>query len=166
MQSTDTKKESMMTTTPRGASGYHKAPDTTFDDEERGGTTTNVRVAFGGRQPDSNVSGIGAGPGGSRRKRRRQRSQRGKRRHPQGRVQGEGLNREHIFQELEGLLRQIREEAEESSNRTEEEVNAMAHTVATFTRELEEQSDPVSERLRSEYQRIRETLTQALRGER
>lgn len=155
-----------MTTTPRGASGHHKAPDSAFDDEEREGTTTDVRAALGGRQPDSKVSEIGAGAGGSRRRRRRQRSQRGKRWRPQGHVHSEGMNREHIFQELEGLLRQIREEAEESPNRAEEEVSAMAQTVTTFTKELEEQSDPVSERLRSEYQRIREILTQALRGER
>jgi hypothetical protein len=165
-QSTDTKKESMMTTTPRGASGHHQAPDSAFDGEEREGTTTEVRIALGGRQPDSNISAIGGGAGGSRRKRRRQRSPGGKRWRPQGHVHSEGLNREHIFQELEGLLRQIREEAEESSNRTVEEVGAMARTVTTFTKELEEQSDPVSERLRSEYQRIRGMLTQALRGER
>jgi len=155
-----------MSTTPRGASGHHKSFDSAFDGEERGGTSADGRAALGGRQPGSNVSGIGAGAAGSRRKRRRQRPQRGKHRGPQGRVHSEGVNREHIFQELEGLLRQIREEAEESCNRAEEEVNAMARTVTTFTKELEDQSDPVSERLRSEYQRIREMLTQALRGER
>jgi hypothetical protein len=155
----------MMTTTRQGASGHYKAPDSAFDDEQRGGTTDDLCAALGAWQPDPHVPESGAVPGGSRRKRRR-RSQRGKRRRPQGPVHSEGLNREHIFQELEGLLRQIREEAEESSNRAAEEVSAMAHTVTTFTRELEEQSGPVSERLRSEYQRIREMLTQALRGER
>jgi hypothetical protein len=156
----------MMTTTRQGASGHHKAPDSAFDDEGRESTNTDVRAAAGGWQPDSHVSEIGGAGGGSRRKRRRQRSQRGKRRRPQGHVHSEGVSREHIFQELEGLLRQIREEAEESSNWTEEKISSMAQTVGTFTKELEEQSDPVSQRLRSEYQRIREMLTQALRGER
>ena len=156
-----------MTTTRQGASGHHKAPDSAFDGEEREGTTTDgAHCCSAAGSPIPMFPRSGERAGGSRRKRRRQRSQRGKRRRPQGHVHSEGMNREHIFQELEGLLRQIREEAEESSNRTEEEVSAMARTVTTFTKELEEQSDPVSERLRSEYQRIREMLTQALRGER
>jgi hypothetical protein len=165
-QSADTKKESMMTTTRQGAPGRHKAPDSAFDDEGREGANTDVRAAAGGWQPESRVSEIGGAAGGSRRKRRRQRSQRGKHRRPQGHVHGEGVSREHIFQELEGLLRQIREEAEESSNWAEDKINSMAKTVSTFTKELEEQSEPVSERLRSEYQRVREMLTQVLRGER
>jgi len=106
------------------------------------------------------------GPGGSRRKRRRQRSQRGRHRRP-GPSQTQQLDivsRERIFQELEGLLRQIREEAEESAGCAEEHVAEMAHAVATFTKSLEEQSDPISERVRGEYQRIRDKLSQALKG--
>jgi hypothetical protein len=154
----------MMTTTPRGASGHHKTAGSACNGEDREGASADGGAALGGRQPSSTVSEIGAGAGGSRRKRRRQRAQRGKGRRLQGHIHSEGVNREHMFQELEGLLRQIREEAEESSNRAEDEVSAIAHTVTTFTKELEEQFDPVSERLRSEYQRIRAMLTQALRG--
>jgi hypothetical protein len=155
----------MMTTTRQGASGHHKAPDSAFDDEQREGTSDDACADLGAWQPDPHFPEIRAAAGGSRRKRRK-RSTRGKHRRSQVHGHSEGVNREHIFQELEGLLRQIREEAEESSNRATEEVSAMARTVTTFTRELEEQSGPVSERLRSEYQRIREMLTQALRGER
>jgi hypothetical protein len=110
--------------------------------------------------------GRSTGPGGSRRKRRRQRSQRGRHRPPgpSHAQQLDVVSRERIFQELEGLLRQIREEAEESAGWTEEQVANMAHVVVTFTRSLEEQSDPISERVRSEYQRIREKLSQALRS--
>lgn len=124
--------------------------------------TDGGQAAFAdGRQPGA--------PGGSRKKRRRQRSQRGKRRHP---VQGgrapqtEAGNRERIFQDIEGLLRQIREQAEESPAWTEEELRAITQTVTSFTKSLEEEVDPVSERARSEYQRVREKLSQALRGER
>jgi hypothetical protein len=42
----------------------------------------------------------------------------------------------------------------------------MAHTVSTFTKALEERSDPISERMHSEYQRIRGQLVQTLRGDR
>jgi len=155
-----------MTTTRQGASGHHKAPDSAFDGEDREGTNTAVRAAADGWQPDSEASAICGVAGGSRRKRHRQRSPRGKRRRQQGHAHIEGVSRECIFQELEGLLRQIREEAEESPNRAEEEVSTIARAVVTFTKELEEQSGPISERLRGEYQRIRERLTQALRAER
>ena len=74
------------------------------------------------------------------------------------------VSRERIFQELEGLLRQIREEAEESRAGAAANVTEMAHAVATFTKSLEEQSDPISDRVRSEYQRIRDKLSQALKG--
>lgn len=80
--------------------------------------------------------------------------------------QAEGINRERIFQDLEGLLRQIREEAEESSNGSvsEDRIGEMARAVSAFSKVLEEQSDPISERARGEYQRIREKLVQALRS--
>ena len=154
-----------MTTTRQGALGHHEAPDSTSGRANAEGTDHDARVAAGAWQPSSSLSDMGGG-GGSRRKRRRQRSQRANRRRPQGQGHTEGINRERMFQELEGLLRQIREEAEESSTWPEADINAMAHSVSTFTKELEGQSDPISDRMRSEYQRIRERLAQALRGER
>jgi hypothetical protein len=165
-QNTDTKKESMMTTTREGASGHHKAPERAFDGEDREGTATDGRTAADGWQPDSYAAEVGGSAGGARRKRRRQRPARGKRQRSQGHAQAEDVSREGIFQELEGLLRQIREEAQESPNRPEEEISAIARTVSTFTKTLEDQGDPISERLRTEYQRLREMLTQRLRGER
>lgn len=80
--------------------------------------------------------------------------------------QFEGASRERIFQDLEGLLRQLREEAEASPAVAAEEISLMAQAVSTFTRALEEQPDPISERVHCEYQRIREKLVQSLRGER
>ena len=154
-----------MITTRQGASGHHKAPESAFDGEDPEGTTTDGRTAAGGWRPDSHAAEVGGGAGGARRKRRRQRPARGKRQRSRGHVQAENVSREGILQELEGLLRQIREEAEESLNRPEEEISAIARTVSTFTRELEEQCDPISERLRTEYQRLRGMLTQRLRGE-
>jgi hypothetical protein len=164
-QNTETKKESMMTTTRRGASEHHKAPESAFDGEDREGTTTDGRTAADSWQPHPYAAEVGGAGGGTRRKRRRQRPARGKRRRSQNHAQAENVSREGIFQELEGLLRQIREEAEESLNRPEEEISAIARTVSTFTKQLEEQGDPISERLRTEYQRLREILTQRLRGE-
>jgi len=82
--------------------------------------------------------------------------------------QNDNVNRERIFQDLEGLLRQIREEAEESSNGriSEGQISEMARVVGAFSKVLEEQSDPISERARGEYRRIREKLVQTLRSER
>ena len=82
--------------------------------------------------------------------------------------QNDNVNRERIFQDLEGLLRQIREEAEESSNGriSEGQISEVARVVSAFSKVLEEQSDPISERSRGEYQRIREKLVQTLRSER
>lgn len=117
-------------------------------------------------QPGPQDLGVVPGfPGGGRRKRRRQRAQGP--RPPHRRVgQLESASRERIFQDLEGLLRQLREEAEASSEMAAEQISLMAQTVSTFTRALEEQSDPISERAHTEYQRIREKLVQTLRGER
>ncbi len=103
--------------------------------------------------------------GGSRKKRRRQRSLRGKRRvGPSAEPRTDDRSRERIFQDIEGLLRQIREQAEESANWTEDQLKEITHTVTSFTKSLEDEGDPVSERARSEYQRVREKLNQALRG--
>ena len=74
----------------------------------------------------------------------------------------EVASRERVFQSVEGLLRQIREQAEESSQWTEAELREITQTVTTFTKSLEQESDPISDRVRLEYDRIREKLSQAL----
>jgi hypothetical protein len=106
----------------------------------------------------------------SRRKRRRQRPQRTKR-HKGGGGGGQhrsqavkdDTDRERIFQDIEGLLRRIREEAEESG-RPEEELREVTATVTNFTKILEEEAEVVSERARVEYHRVREKLNHALRN--
>jgi C4-type Zn-finger protein len=67
-----------------------------------------------------------------------------------------------VFQSVEGLLRQIREQAEETAQWTEAELREITQTVTAFTKSLEQEHDPISERARMEYQRIREKLSQAL----
>ncbi len=113
----------------------------------------------------------GSGGGGSRRKRRRARGQRNKRHHrpPQesraaGGPRADNTNRERMFQDVEGLLRQIREHAEETTEWSEEELREITHNVTTFTRALEQESEPISERARGDYHRLRDKLTQALRN--
>lgn len=69
-----------------------------------------------------------------------------------------------MFQDIEGLLRQIREQAEESAGWTEQQLSEITQTVTAFTRSLEAEADPVSDRTRGEYQRIREKLSQALKN--
>ncbi len=103
--------------------------------------------------------------GAARRKRRRQRVY-GKPHHA-GETRGpqvDFVSRERIFQELEGLLRQIREQAEEIGGGAADHVAEYVQTVTSFTKSIEELADPISERARSEYQRIRQKLSQALRG--
>jgi hypothetical protein len=105
--------------------------------------------------------------GSSRKKRRRQRTQRDKRGGGGGggrRPHLDPVSRESMFQDIEGLLRQIRERAEETSEWTEQQLSEFTQAVTGFTRSLEEEGAHVSERARSEYQRIREKLAQALRG--
>lgn len=157
-----------MTTTRQGVSGDFMAPGSAFD-VERGGADTDEQGIAESWQASSEygAAATSAPGGGSRRKRRRQRSQRGKRQGftPVRSHHGEGISRERIFQELEGLLRQVREEAEESPGMAEEQINEVARLVSTFTKALDEQSDPVSERLRGEYQHLREKLVRMLRGE-
>ncbi len=110
--------------------------------------------------------GQGGAAGFSRKRRRRQRSQRPKQRRPMYAASGPTytLSREHIFQDIEGLLRRIREEAEESLDWSEQQLNEITQTVTTFTRSLEDEADPISDRARSEYQRIREKLSQAMKS--
>jgi len=128
--------------------------------------------------PRDGAEGRGGGQrnfNNSRRKRRRQRPQRQKRRKGGGGGGGGGghsksaalkddTDRERIFQDIEGLLRRIREEAEELGDRTEEELADVTATVTNFTKILEEEAEVVSERARAEYHRVREKLSHALRG--
>ncbi len=155
-----------MSTNGRGAADHSKVPESTSgpapaDADPRRRAEAWQSVGQHGSGYDAN-----SGAGGSRR-RRRQRSQRGKpQRPPQGSrgVQLDVVSRERIFQELEGLLRQIREQAEESADWAEDQLSEITRTVTSFTKSLEEQADPIPERARSEYQRIREKLSQALKG--
>lgn len=108
------------------------------------------------------------GPQGSGRKRRRRhRSQKGPRRFPS---QGGGgphidvVSRERMFQDIEGLLRQIRERAEEATVWSDDQLNDFTQTVTGFTKSLEQEGEQISQRVRSEYQRIRDKLSQALRA--
>ena len=111
------------------------------------------------------------GPGGvpqgsGRKRRRRHRSQKETPRRPfQG---GSGhidiVSRERMFQDIEGLLRQIRERAEEAPVWTEEQLHDFTQTVTGFTKSLEQEGEPLSQRARSEYQRIRDKLSYALRN--
>lgn len=115
----------------------------------------------GARLPD------GRGGGGKKGKRRRQRQQRP--RHVRAPTAKENAaidshNRERIFQHIEGLLRQIREEAEETGGFSDEQLRDYTATAVAFMRLLEEQSEPLPERVRIEYLRVRDRLTQALRG--
>ncbi|HYD50052.1 MAG TPA: hypothetical protein VEB21_16965, partial [Terriglobales bacterium] len=77
----------------------------------------------------------------------------------------DSTNRERIFQHVEGLLRQIREVAEEEAGKyTEDQLNDYTVTVTNFTRALEEEGDLRSDRIRSEYMRVRDKLTYALKN--
>ncbi len=141
--------------------------------------TAGSRPESGGAQPRPSPNGDGggsrqfamgdassgsAGPGASRRRRRRQRPQRGKHRRPPRSGHLEGVSRERAFQEIEGLLRQIREQAEESENWAADRLKEITQTVTSFTKTLEEHADPIPDRVRVEFQRIREKLSQALKG--
>src|SRR5262249_32735416 len=105
----------------------------------------------------------------SRRKRRRQRPQQhGKRARPPEQQRSstgarlDAASREGVFQSVEGLLRQIREQAEETAQWSEAELREITQTVTAFTKSLEQEHDPISERARMEYQRLREKLSQVL----
>jgi hypothetical protein len=111
--------------------------------------------------------GAAAPHGSGRKRRRRHRSPKGKRHHHPG--QGGAphvdiVSRERMFQDIEGLLRQIRERAEESALWTEEQLNDFTQTVTGFTKSMEQENEQVSQRMRGEYQRIRDKLSQALRA--
>lgn len=158
-----------MSSSGSGISEGMRMPESTLGDGAEGEPT--AREAGSGWQPASQRLSDGPGESGpSRKRRRRQRPQRGKRRRPGqgGGVHVDLVSRERMFQELEGLLRQIREQAEENEGGgwREEDVNEIAQAVSSFTKYLEEQSDPISERTRGEYQRLREKLSQAVKGNR
>ncbi|MFQ5667643.1 MAG: hypothetical protein ACE5I7_14620 [Candidatus Binatia bacterium] len=61
-------------------------------------------------------------------------------------------------------MRRIREQAEESTTWTEQQLSEITQSVTGFTRALEHEADPISDRARTEYQRLREKLSQALKG--
>jgi len=110
--------------------------------------------------------GPGAPRGSGRKRRRRHRSQKEQPRRP---FQGSSgqidiVSRERMFQDIEGLLRQIRERAEEAAVWTEEQLNDFTQSVTGFTKSLEQEGEPLSQRARSEYQRIRDKLSYALRN--
>ena len=131
-----------------------------------GHADTGLQLSMGNSESGSNH---GSGnSGGGRRKRRRQRPQPGKSSRPHepqrsgAAARIDAASRERAFQSVEGLLRQIREQAEEGAQWTEEELREVTQTVTAFTKLLEQESDPISDRAQVEYQRIREKLSQAL----
>jgi len=154
-----------MSTTSRSLGGGWGEPGARFGDD---GEHNELQAQHYGEDHDARAHVASAGNGGgSRKKRRRQRAQRSKRhRSNPGRpsIALDLVSRESMFQDVEGLLRQIRERAEETAEWTAEQLNDFTHTVTTFMKSLEEETEQVSERARSEYQRIRDKLSQALRG--
>ena len=138
-----------MSTNRRNGAGDASAPRAAWGDEGRA-EVAGRQLSMHGDEARSQSSG----GGGSRRKRRRQRQQRGKRpglpmpvRSPRAAVVEVGT-RERIFQDVEGLLRQIREEAEETETWSEEQLRDITQAVTTFTKSLEQESDPISDRVR------------------
>ncbi len=107
--------------------------------------------------------------GGRRNKRRRQRQQQRpnkQRRRPSAKESAalDSVGRERMYQQVEGLLRQIREEAEENGAFSDDELREYVSTVTSFMSLLDEESEPLTERARSEYLRVRDKLTHALRN--
>lgn len=68
-----------------------------------------------------------------------------------------------MFQDIEGLLRQIRERAEERPLWTQDQLKDFTQTVTGFMRALDEEGGQVSDRAMNEYYRVRDKLSQALR---
>lgn len=142
-----------------GAPGYsaHAAVDDTGPKGDAPRQESGPQRAFGGP---------GAPQGSGRKRRRRHRSQKERPRRP---FQASGghidtVSRERMFQDIEGLLRQIRERAEEGAVWTEDQLNDFTQSVTGFTKSLEQEGEPLSLRVRSEYQRIRDKLSYALRN--
>ena len=156
--------ETRMSRNQADGAGRLNAPEAASAGADSGGGDQR-RPAENFSQHHGNNAG---GSDGSRKRRRRQRSQRGKRHGGPslGRpIHLDVVSRERIFQEVEGLLRQIREQAEEFATWPEGELTEITQAVTSFTRYLDEQSDPISERVRSEYLRIRDKLSQALKAD-
>jgi hypothetical protein len=65
---------------------------------------------------------------------------------------------------VEGLLRQIRELAEEYATYNNEQLNDLTQSVGGLFKLLESEAEIVSDRSYSEYQRVREKLSRALRS--
>ncbi len=150
--------------TSNGADG-RRVPST-YGSTNNGSADTGSELSMGSHDAGSNH---GSGnSGGGRRKRRRQRPQPGKpaRSHEPPRsgaaARLDAASRERVFQSVEGLLRQIREQAEEGSQWSEAELREITQTVTSFTKLLEQEGDPISDRALMEYHRIREKLNQAL----
>ena len=142
-----------------GAPGY--SANAAVDDAEPKGDAP--RQESGAQRT---FGGPGAPQGAGRKRRRRHRSQKEQPRRPFQRGSGpiDTVSRERMFQDIEGLLRQIRERAEEASVWTEEQLNEFTQNVTGFTKSLEQEGEPLSQRARGEYQRIRDKLSYALRN--
>ena len=144
-----------MSTDGRGGSGGAGAP---------GGGGGNGRNGGGPVRLQGNHSGDGGGGGIGRKKRRRQRGQRNKKRvgvSPS--PHGDNANRERVYQDIEGLLRQIRELAEETSAYSQERLDEFTQVVMTLFKALEGEGEMVSDRLYGEYLRVRDKLNLALK---
>ncbi len=131
--------------------------------------------SFGSGRQGGGSNGGGGGQGrNNNKKRRRQRAQRGKR--PRGggggggggghssSPHGEMANKERIFQDIEGLLRQIREAADEENAFSEAQVGDYVQAVTGLQKAFESEATMVSDRAFSEYQRVRDKLQNALRN--
>ena len=77
---------------------------------------------------------------------------------------GETASRERIYQDIEGLLRQIRELAEESGSFSHEQLAELTNLVTTLSKTLDTEGQLVCDRVFGEYQRVRDRLSQALRN--
>ncbi|MBI3782527.1 MAG: hypothetical protein HY270_03900 [Deltaproteobacteria bacterium] len=116
------------------------------------------------RTQGSNGAEQGGGSAASRKKRRRQRGQRNKHRTPGSpSLHGDSANRERVYQDVEGLLRQIRELAEENAAYTQEQLDDFTQSVVTLFKALESEGQMISDRLFADYQRVRDKLNMALR---
>src|SRR5262245_46351304 len=124
-----------MSTNGRSAPDHGGGPSgVAVEESEREGTP--YALMHDGRGDGQPYAGGHSGAG-SRKRRRRQRSQRGKRggNPAQNSARGNSLvSREGIFQELEGLLRQIREQVDESATGSEAQLSEIVHTVTSFTK--------------------------------
>jgi hypothetical protein len=155
-----------MSTRRQGAQDELEAPELAAQSSAGGNTEPRLGVAGNQAGAARVLDANGAPYSASRKRRRRHRSQKGKQRRP-AQVNAPHLDlvsRERMFQDIEGLLRQIRERAEDSTAWTDEQLSDFTQAVTGFTKLLEQEGEPVSQRGRGEYQRMREKLSQALKG--